>query len=45
LPFASTTTGTWVTQADRLRLGPTGSTALDVTFDDIRLDAGAMPGP
>jgi hypothetical protein len=45
LPFASTTTGTWMTQADRLRLGPTGSTASDVTFDDIRLDAGAMPGP
>ena len=34
-----------VTPADRLRLRPTGSTAVDVTFDDIRLDAGAMSGP
>lgn len=44
-PFASTTTGTWTTQADRLRLGVTVSAVLDATFDDIRLDAAAMPGP
>jgi hypothetical protein len=44
-PFASTTSGTWTTQADRFRFGATASTVLDAAFDDIRLDAGAMPGP
>jgi hypothetical protein len=43
-PFAAMTTGTWMTQADRLRPGPTSATA-DVTFDDIRLDSAIMPGP
>ncbi len=44
-PFASTTGGTWTTQADRFRFGATASTVLDAAFDDIRLDAGAMPRP
>jgi hypothetical protein len=44
-PFASTATGAWTSQADRFRLGPSTSVVLDVTFDDIRLDAAAMPGP
>jgi hypothetical protein len=44
-PFASTTSGTWTTQADRLRLGATLSVILDATFDDIRLDSASMPGP
>jgi hypothetical protein len=44
-PFASTATGTWTSQADRFRLGASTSVVLDVTFDDIRLDAASMPGP
>jgi hypothetical protein len=44
-PFASTTSGTRTTQADRFRFGATASTVLDAAFDDIRLVAGAMPGP
>jgi hypothetical protein len=44
-PFASTASGTWTTQADRVRFGATTSSVLDATFDDIRLDAAAMPGP
>jgi hypothetical protein len=44
-PFAATMTGTWTTQADRLRLGATLSVVLDATFDDIRLDSASMPGP
>jgi hypothetical protein len=43
-PFASTATGAWTTQANRLRVGATTGT-LDATVDDIRLDSGAMPGP
>jgi hypothetical protein len=43
-PFASTATGAWASQADRFRFGATTGT-LYATFDDIRLDAGAMPGP
>jgi hypothetical protein len=43
--FASLTTGTWTTQADRFRFGATTSTILNANFDDIRLDSGAMPGP
>ncbi len=41
--FASTTTGAWTTQADRLQFGATTSTALNATFDNIRLDSGSMP--
>ncbi len=44
-PFASTAAGTWTTPADRLRLGASTSVVLDATFDDIRLDSAAMPGP
>ena len=44
-PFASTTTGTWTSQANRFQAGVTGSNILDATFDDIRLDSGSMPGP
>jgi hypothetical protein len=43
-PFAAMTTGTWMTQADRQRLGPASATVA-VTFDDIRLDSAVMPGP
>jgi hypothetical protein len=42
-PFASTTTGSWTSQADRLRFGATTSEALDATFDDIALDFGTTP--
>ncbi len=41
--FASTTSGTWTTQADRLRFGATTGT-LDGVFDNLRLDSGSMPG-
>jgi hypothetical protein len=43
--FAATTSGTWTTSADRIRLGATTATALHATVDDIRIDAGAMPEP
>jgi len=45
VPFAATSTGTWTTAADRVRLGATATIAADVVLDDIRLDASAMPGP
>lgn len=44
-PFASTASGAWATQADRLRFGATNSQTIDATFDDVKLDAVAMPGP
>jgi hypothetical protein len=44
-PFASTSTGTWITAADRLRVGATNPNAIDVVIDEVRLDAAAMPGP
>ncbi|HSS35818.1 MAG TPA: carboxypeptidase regulatory-like domain-containing protein [Patescibacteria group bacterium] len=44
-PFASLSTGTWTTLADRLRFGATAGSAVDMTADTIALDAGAMPGP
>jgi hypothetical protein len=43
--FASTTSGTWTTPADRLQFGTTTSVALDGLLDDIRLDTGSLPGP
>jgi hypothetical protein len=42
-PFAATTTGGWSTQANRLRFGATNGNAIDLTCDDIKLDAAAMP--
>lgn len=42
-PFARLTSGTWTTQADRIRIGATISQALDVLIDDIRLDLTIMP--
>ena len=44
-PFASLSTGTWTTSADRLRFGATAGSAVNMTADSIALDAGAMPGP
>ncbi len=44
-PFARAMTGTWTTDADRLRFGATNSTKVKATFDDIRIDTGAMPPP
>jgi hypothetical protein len=41
--FASTTAGTWTTQANRLWIGATNLVALNATFDDIRLDSASMP--
>ena len=40
--FARLTSGTWTTQADRIRIGATTS-AVDLLFDDIRLDSMIMP--
>ncbi len=42
-PFARLTSGAWITQADRIRIGSTLAVALDVLLDDIRLDSMAMP--
>jgi hypothetical protein len=44
-PFARNTTQTFITQADSIQIGATTSMGGTITFDDIRLDAGAMPGP
>jgi hypothetical protein len=44
-PFATTTTGAWTTQANRLRFGATNGYTINATFDNIVLDAAAMPGP
>lgn len=42
-PFAATTTGSWKTLADRLKLGATTG-SVNLTLDDVRLDSSAMPG-
>jgi hypothetical protein len=42
-PFAQTTTGSWTSQANRLRLGATVSGVVNLVVDDVRLDAAAMP--
>jgi hypothetical protein len=42
-PFARLTTGAWTTGADRLRIGATNSTAVNVTLDDIQLAANGRP--
>jgi hypothetical protein len=44
-PFAATTAGSWTTAGDRWRMGTTTSTAVNIVFDDIRFDGGAMPPP
>jgi hypothetical protein len=45
-PFASRTNGNWTTGMDRMRIGATNSTAVNVLLDDILLATGAMPaGP
>ncbi len=41
--FASTSTGTWTSQATAFRFGATSADVLNATFDNIRLDSGAMP--
>ncbi len=43
--FASSTTQTFKTQADSVQVGASTSTGGNLTFDDIRLDTGVMPGP
>jgi PKD repeat protein len=42
-PFARLTTGTWTTAADRLRIGATAGGAIDLTMDDVLVDAASMP--
>jgi hypothetical protein len=44
-PFAATVSGTWMSPADRLRIGSTSSTGLNATIDDIRIDTASMPAP
>jgi len=44
-PFAGTSSGTWTTAADRLRLGATNGTAVDLTVDDVLIGSGSMPSP
>jgi hypothetical protein len=44
-PFATLTTGTWTSAADRLRAGSTSGAAVDLILDDIRIDSATMPGP
>ena len=44
-PFASLTTGTWTTSADRIRLGATNGTAVDLTMDDVLIASGGVPAP
>lgn len=42
-PFATIVNGTWASSASQIQLGATNGKAIDATFDDIRLDAAAMP--
>jgi hypothetical protein len=42
-PFAAKSNGTWMSSADRLKIGATISAALSATLDDIKLATGAMP--
>ncbi|MEQ1761489.1 MAG: hypothetical protein ABL986_24545, partial [Vicinamibacterales bacterium] len=42
--FSSATTGVWTTRADRLRLGATTSSVVDLVVDDVVLNTGSMPG-
>jgi chitodextrinase len=44
-PFANIANGTWTTQANQLQFGATNGNAINTVFDDILLDAAAMPGP
>lgn len=44
-PFAATTTGSWTTLANRLRIGATTSAAINAVVDDIILGTLGMPGP
>jgi hypothetical protein len=44
-PFSISNTQTFNTQADSVQIGASTSTGDALTFDDIRLDTGAMPGP
>lgn len=41
-PFASTSTGTWTSQADRIKVGATNSGAINALFDNIWLDTAAL---
>ncbi len=43
--FAKSTTQTFKTQADSVQIGASTATGGNLTFDDIRLDSGTMPGP
>ena len=42
-PFASSSTGTWTTAADRLRAGATAGGGVALTIDDIIVNAGGLP--
>jgi hypothetical protein len=44
-PFASNSAQSFATQADSVQVGASTSVVGNVTFDDIRIDTGAMPGP
>jgi len=44
-PFASSGSQTFTTQADSVQIGASTPTSGTLTFDDIRLDTVAMPGP
>ncbi len=44
-PFATNSAQTFTTQADSVQIGSSTGTVVTATFDDIRLDTGAMPGP
>ena len=38
VPFASSSTGTWIDQATSFRLGATIATAVDLVVDNIQID-------
>ncbi len=44
-PFATFTTGTWTSLADRFQLGATTAASLEATVDNVQLDARTMPAP
>jgi len=44
-PFASSSTQSFTSQASKFMFGATNPNAVNATFDDIKLDSVAMPGP
>jgi hypothetical protein len=44
-PFASTSSGAWTTDANRLRVGATAGGAVDLVLDDVTVSTSGEPAP